>query len=73
MVIASTILLLWLIKLESSYDTSHFHILFVKQLCWNGLNDIPIVPSALYQCHTCRVKKLAVSYVVKKILSWQFH
>ncbi|AES73199.2 putative transcription factor WD40-like family [Medicago truncatula] len=26
----------------------------------NGLNDNPITPSALYQCHTRRVKKLAV-------------
>ncbi|PNY10958.1 WD and tetratricopeptide repeats protein 1-like, partial [Trifolium pratense] len=31
-----------------------------SRISGNGLNDIPIVPSALYQCHTRRVKKLAV-------------
>ncbi|KAI5404442.1 hypothetical protein KIW84_051564 [Lathyrus oleraceus] len=31
-----------------------------SRLSGNGLDDIAVVPSALYQCHTRRVKKLAV-------------
>ncbi|CAK8568218.1 unnamed protein product [Lathyrus sativus] len=31
-----------------------------SRLNGNGLDDVAIVPSALYQCHTRRVKKLAV-------------